>query len=158
MTSPFDQAALVYCILNFKGKPHHLSQLGSQELYASMLSVRSGRGCHLHVTSVYYPNVPALCIQMEAFILLLLGLHPSNVHLTGIQMSPRSCCLWLCDRLSHLDHVTSLGVLANRPMRSGTEVVPLWKSLSRWGFSACTLIVWWKWRSPAGFMMHNISC
>lgn len=88
MTSPFDQAALVYCILNFKGKPHHLSQLGSQELYPSMLSVRSGRGCHLHVTSVYYPNVLALCIQMEAFILLLLGLHPSNVHLTGIQMPP----------------------------------------------------------------------
>lgn len=88
MSSPFDQTALVYCILNFKGKPHHLSQLGPQELYPSMLSVRSGRGFHLHVTSVYYPNVLALCIQMEAFILLLLGLHPSNVHLTGIQMFP----------------------------------------------------------------------
>lgn len=29
-----------------------------------------------------------LCIQMEAFILPLLGLHPSNGHLTGIPMFP----------------------------------------------------------------------
>lgn len=42
----------------------------------------------MHVTSVYYPNVLVLCIQMEAFILPLLGLHPSNAHLTGIQMFP----------------------------------------------------------------------
>lgn len=82
------KSALVYSSVNFKGKPHHLSQLGSRELYPSMFSIRPGWGCHLHITSVSYPNVPALCIQMEAFILPLLGLHPSNAHLTGIPMFP----------------------------------------------------------------------
>lgn len=82
------KSALVYSSLNFKGKPHHLSQLGPRELYSSMFSIRPGWGCHLHITSVSYPNVPALCIQMEAFILPLLGLHPSNAHLTGIPMFP----------------------------------------------------------------------
>lgn len=81
-------SAPVYSSLNFKGKPHHLSQLGARELYPSMFSIRPGWGCHLHITSVSYPNAPALCIQMEAFILLLLGLHPSNAHLTGIPMFP----------------------------------------------------------------------
>lgn len=80
------KSALVYSSLNFKGKPHHLSQLGPRELYPSMFSIRPGWGCHLHITSVSYPNVPALCIQMEAFISPLLGLHPSNAHLTGIPM------------------------------------------------------------------------
>lgn len=88
MASPFDQATVVYSLLNFKGKSHHLSQLGTLQLHPSVLSIRPGRGCHLHVTSVYYPNVLVLCIQMEAFILPLLGLHPSNAHLTGIQMFP----------------------------------------------------------------------
>lgn len=82
------KSALVYSNLNFKGKPHHLSQLGPRELYPSMFSIRPRWGCHLHITSVSYPNVPALCIQMEAFILPLLGLHPSNAHLTGIPMFP----------------------------------------------------------------------
>lgn len=81
-------SAPVYSSLNFKGKPHHLSQLGARELYPSMFSIRPGWGCHLHITSVSYPNAPALCIQMEAFILPLLGLHPSNAHLTGIPMFP----------------------------------------------------------------------
>ena len=81
-------SALVYSSLNFKGKPHHLSQLGARELYPSMFSIGPGWGCHLHITSVSYPNAPALCIQMEAFILPLLGLHPSNAHLTGIPMFP----------------------------------------------------------------------
>ena len=71
-----------------KASPRHLSQLGAGELYPSTLFVRPGWGCHLHVTSVYYPNVPVLCMQMEAFILLLLGLHPSDSHLTGIPMFP----------------------------------------------------------------------
>lgn len=79
--------ALVYR-LNFKGKPHHLSQLGPRELYPSMFSIRAVWGSHLHITSVSYPNVLALCIQMEAFILPILGLHPWNAHLTGIPMFP----------------------------------------------------------------------
>lgn len=82
------KSVLVYSSLNFKGKPHHLSQLGPRELYPSMFSIRPGWGCHLHITSVSYPNVPALCIQMEAFILPLLGLHPSKAPLTGIPMFP----------------------------------------------------------------------
>lgn len=66
--SPFEPAVLVYSVLYFKGKPCHLSQLGIRKLFPSVLSVGPGRGCHLHVTSVYYPNVLVLCIQMEAFI------------------------------------------------------------------------------------------
>lgn len=119
---PLTKSVLVYSCLNFKGKPHHLSQLGRRELYSSMFSIRPGWGCHLHITSVSYPNVPALCIQMEAFILPLLGLHPSNALLTGIPMFPTtavsdsvfSAFIWGAFR--------NPGVLANRPLQSAVQV------------------------------------
>lgn len=125
MGSPFDQAVLVYSSLNFKAKPHHLSQLGDRERHHSVFCIRMGWGCHLHVTSVYYPNVLVLCIQMEAFILQHIGLHPSNAHLTGIPMFPGTVSDFVFSSIIW----KVLRVLANTRLQSTVQVAQLRKVL-----------------------------
>lgn len=153
MGSPFDQAALVYSSLNFKGKPHHLSQLGNRERHHSVFCIRTGWGCHLHVTSVYYPNVLALCIQMEPFILQHTGLHPSNAHLTGIPMFPAT----VSDFVFSTTIWKVLRVLANTLLQSTVRVAQLRKVLVCWG---CLTPVWLVSAKAGGLglIIYNITC
>lgn len=98
-----------------------------------MFSISQGGGWHYHITSLSYPNVLVLCIQMEAFILPLLGLHPSNVHLTGIPMFPATA---VC-----LKSVKSSVDLANRLLQNTVRVALQRKVLfSRDGLTPISLV------------------